>query len=418
MQDGITQAIDQIGRSKNVDKEMVIEAAKRAMEAAASKFYDRNEEYVAEFDDETGRLKVFVRKEVVREVENENRQISLSEAREIDPDAELEDIILKPVPTEDFGRIAAQTAKQVIIQKVREAERENTYEKYRTKIGELVNGVVQRKERGKVVVSLGSTDAYLPEEEQLEGEKLSQGDRIKAIIKEVKDIAQGAHVILSRSDTRLVKLLFKQEVPEIYNGVVQIKNCARDAGKRTKIAVACPENEIDPVGACVGMKGYRVQSVIKELDGEKIDIIQYSQDPATYVRNALNPANINRITITDRENREMEVVIDDDQLSLAIGRGGQNVKLAARLIGWRIDIKSESEKLEEVQAEMDRMQNAKKKLQKLEGAGEKVAQLLLDEGYFGPEDIRKASLSELTELSGIGKVSAEKIKESAENMNN
>ncbi len=413
MDETIFQALEHVGRDKDIDIALVIRAAEEAMEAAARKFYKSDEDFVAKFDKNDSGIKLYKRKIVVKTVKEPSIEITLAKAKKIDEDTTIGDILEIPVSTEELGRIAAQTAKQVIYQKVREAERDNIYEKYSTKINEVVNCIVKRIERSNVIVSLGKIEAVMLKKHQMKNESYNPGDRIKAIIVDVEAVSKGPQVLLSRAEPRLVEKLFEQEVPEIYENVVRIKKCVREPGERSKIAVQCSENDIDPVGACVGMKGYRVQNVIKELNGEKIDIIQYSEDPASFVKNALNPAKVNRINIIDREEKRMEVVVDDTQLSLAIGKNGQNVRLAAQLIDWKIDIKSEADKLREVQAEMERMQNAKLTLQKIDGVGEKVSQILLDAGYFDSIDIVKSSVENLLEIPGIGSKSAERIFESA-----
>ncbi len=413
MDESIFQALEHVGRDKDIDIDLVIKAAEEAMEAAARKFYKSEENFVARFDKSRSDIKLFKIKEVVKTVKEPDAHITLSKAKKIKEDAEIGDVLEIPVSTAELGRIAAQTAKQVIYQKVREAERDNIFDKYSTKVGEVVNCIVKRLERTSVIVNLGKVEAVITKKHQMKNEVYNPGDRFKAIIVDVEAVAKGPQIVVSRAEPRLVEKLFEQEVPEIYEKIVRIKRCVREPGERTKLAVTCSEKDIDPVGACVGMKGYRVQNVIKELNGEKIDIIQYSEDPAVFVKNALNPAKVNRINITDREQRRMEVVVEDTQLSLAIGKNGQNVRLAAQLIDWKIDIKSETDKLREVQIEMERMQNARLTLQKIEGVGEKTAQLLLDAGYFDSIDIVRSSLENLLNIPGIGKKSAEKIFESA-----
>src|SRR6476469_3315408 len=321
------------------------------MLAAARKQY-RNQDLAVDLAETSGDIVVYSLKKVVEAIEDPNKEITLSAARRIDPVAELGSEIREAKPTVDLGRIAAQTAKQVIMQKVREAERDNVYSEYQGRSGELVNCVIKRLEGQDYVVEMGKTEARLPKKEQSRVETYSIGDRVRCVIKGVERGGKYAGVLVSRAAPELVMRLFEQEVPEIYDGTVTIKACAREAGERTKIAVSSRDRDVDSVGACVGMKGMRVQSIIRELRGEKIDIIEFSDDPILYATKALSPAKISRVTILNVGERHMEVVVDDLQLSLAIGKRGQNVRLAAKLIGWKIDIKSEEEKRREMQSQM------------------------------------------------------------------
>src|SRR5580658_8098339 len=316
---------------------------------AARKHFRTVENYEADFDEKNGGIKLYAVKTVADPVVDPSIEMTLSEAKRIDPLAEVGTVIRIPKPTDALGRISAQTAKQVIFQKVREAERETIYREYSDRVGELVNTTIKRVEGLDLVVDLGKTEARLPKREQSRLESYSVGDRVRCVIKIVDKSAKGPGVVVSRADSELVKRLFEQEVPEIYDGTVTIRGCAREAGERTKIAVSSRDRDVDSVGACVGMKGMRVQSIIRELRGEKIDIIEYSDDPVTFATHALSPAKIARVTIVDALGKHMEVIVDDSQLSLAIGKKGQNVRLAAKLLGWKIDIKSEEEKRQEVQ---------------------------------------------------------------------
>src|SRR5207245_891770 len=323
-----------------------------------------------------------------------------------------EGIIEIPKPKEELqqlGRIAAQAAKQIIFQKVREAERDNIYKEYAGRVGEMINGLVKRFERGNIVVDLGRTEALLPKKEQSKAERYSQGDRLRAVIVEVDRNAKGPQVIISRTDERLLIKLFEMEVPEIYDGTVGIERAVHDPGDRAKVAVRSKDRDVEPVGACVGMKGSRVQSIIRELRGEKIDIVEYSDDIATFVTNSLNPAKINRVQLTDPENKGLEVVVDDEQLSLAIGKKGQNVRLASRLVGWKIDIKSEQEKKREVEAEIERMARDAREMDSLQSVGEKTVQRLVEAGYRSLDAIAEAQVEGLTQVSGIGPKTAEKV---------
>jgi len=350
---GIYQAIDILSKEKGISKDIVVDALKDAMIIAARKHYRTNEELDAEFDTKTGEITLFGVRNVVETVTDPLAEISLSDAQKADPALELGGVLRtkKPRPAAELGRIAAQMVKQVLLQKVREAERENVYSEFADRMGELATVTLKRIEpTGDIVVDLGKSEARLPKKEQSRLESYSVGERIRAVIKTVEKTGKNSGVIVSRGDGMLVQRLFEQEVPEIYDHTVVIKACAREAGERTKIAVWSRDRDVDCVGACVGMKGMRVQSIIRELRGEKIDIIEFSEDPATFAQHALSPAKISRVNILDVAGKHMEVIVDDSQLSLAIGKKGQNVRLAAKLLGWKIDIKSEEEKRQEAQA--------------------------------------------------------------------
>jgi transcription termination/antitermination protein NusA len=348
----IYQSIEILSKEKGIDPKIILDAVKDAMLVAARKHFRTTEDLVADFDEQTGAIHIFGVRRVVSEVADPDKEISLGHAREIDPGAELETEIRFAKPTDALGRISAQTAKQVILQKVREAERENIYSEYSGRVGELVTCVIKRVEGQDLVADLGKTEARLPKKEQSKLESFSVGDRIRCVIKSVEKTGKNAGVIVSRAAPQLVMRLFEQEVPEIYDNTVVIKGCAREAGERTKIAVSSRDRDVDSVGACVGMKGMRVQSIIRELRGEKIDIIEFNDDSVVFATHALSPAKISRVTILDAAGKHMEVIVDDTQLSLAIGKKGQNVRLAAKLLGWRIDIKSEEEKRQEVESQM------------------------------------------------------------------
>jgi N utilization substance protein A len=347
----LLQQIDAIAKEKGVEPDIIVSAVVDALEAAARKRY-RTEELRARFNQENGQLELYAVKKIVDEVTEPSTQISLAEAQQLYGDeAEVDMEIEFPRPTEDLGRIAAQTAKQVIFQKVREAERDNVYAEYSQRIGEVVSGMVKRFENGDILVELGRVEAQLPRKEQSRAENYTVGDRVRAVIRGVNRAAKGPQIVLSRTDPALLIKLFEQEVPEIYDGTVIIRGAVREAGDRAKVAVYSRERDVDPVGACVGMKGTRVQSIIRELRGEKIDIVEWSEDPISFVMNAISPAKVQRVSIVDDAERVMEVVVEDKQLSLAIGKKGQNVRLAAKLTGWKIDIKSEEEKRREVEAQ-------------------------------------------------------------------
>ncbi|HWK12618.1 MAG TPA: transcription termination factor NusA [Vicinamibacterales bacterium] len=345
------QQIDAIAKEKGVEPDIIIGAVQDAIEAAARKRY-KNETLRARFNQDTGQIELCSVKRIVDEVTDPANQISLTEAQQLYGDeAEVDMEVEFPRPTEDLGRIAAQTAKQVIFQKVREAERENVYAEYSNRVGEVVNGVVKRFENGDIIMELGRIETVLPRKEQSRAENFAVGDRVRAVIRGVNRSAKGPQIVLSRTDPALLIKLFEQEVPEIYDGTVMIRGAVREAGDRAKVAVYSRERDVDPVGACVGMKGTRVQSIIRELRGEKIDIVEWSEDPIVFVTNAISPAKVQRVSIVDDAEKVMEVVVEDKQLSLAIGKKGQNVRLAAKLTGWKIDIKSEEEKRREVEAQ-------------------------------------------------------------------
>ena len=349
----IFQSIEILSKEKGIDSGIVLDAVKDAMLIAAKKHFRTNEDYVADLDPKTGALKLFAVKKVVEEVDDPAQEMTLPKPPSSISAATVGSEVRIPKPTEALGRISAQTAKQVIFQKVREAERETVFNEYSGRAGELVNCTVKRIEGQDLVLDLGKTEARLPKKEQSRLESFSIGDRVRCVIKIVDKASKGPGVVVSRADPELVMRLFEQEVPEIYDSTVTIKGCAREAGERTKIAVQSRDRDVDCVGACVGMKGMRVQSIIRELRGEKIDIIEYSEDPVQFATHALSPAKISRVTIIDPLEKHMEVIVDDSQLSLAIGKKGQNVRLAAKLLGWKVDIKSEEEKRQEVESAME-----------------------------------------------------------------
>ena len=351
----LMQTIEALAKEKGIGADVVIAAMEEAVLTAARKSYKAGEELKAKLNTDSGQIELFAVKTIVDEVTNPAIEISLAEALEMygaDAGVEVGYQIEFPKSTEVLGRIAAQTAKQVIFQKVREAERENVYEEYNQRVGEVVTGVVKRFEQGDMIVEVGRIETILPRKEQSRAESYNQGDRVRAVIRGVSKNAKGPQVVLSRTDPALLIKLFEQEVPEIYDGTVMIRGAVREAGDRAKVAVYSRERDIDPIGACVGMKGTRVQSIIRELRGEKIDIIEWCDDPVGFVMNALSPAKVQRVSITDDENRVMEVLVEDSQLSLAIGKKGQNVRLAAKLTGWKIDIRSEEEMRRAVEAEL------------------------------------------------------------------
>ena len=368
----LDQMIEQISREKHIEPEIIVAAIEDAMVVAARKYYKTEEDLRAKFNPETGQVDVYAVRAVVEEVTDPKKEMTLAEARKVDPQHEVGGELLIPKPTAVLGRIAAQTAKQVIMQKVREAERDTIFNEYNGRVGELVNCIVKRFEGPDVIVDLGRTEARLPKREQSRLETYNLGDRLRVVIRAVDRAAKGPQVIVSRADPVLVQRLFEMEVPEIYDGTVQIRAAAREAGERTKIAVQSRDKDVDPVGACVGMKGMRVQSIIRELRGEKIDIIPYSEDTVTFAQKSLSPAKVTRVQIIDPETRHLEIIVEDTQLSLAIGKKGQNVRLASKLIGWNVDIKSEEEKRQEIEAQMAALTAPGTPLSELQGIGPKT----------------------------------------------
>jgi N utilization substance protein A len=338
----ILRIIEQISREKGIEKDVLLAGVEAAVLSAAKRRYGPLESLQAHFNPQTGTLELTIAKAVVAQLQDPKTEIGLEQARAYDLEAKAGDVMHIPLEMEGFGRIAAQTAKQVIIQKVREAERDIIYNEYKGREGELVNGVIQRFEKGDIILDLGKTEALLPRKEQSTRETFQRGERVRAYILEVRKSTSGPQIIVSRTHPGLVERLFEMEVPEIYEGIIEVKGAVREPNGRAKIAVYSRDRAVDPIGACVGMRGVRVQSVVQELRGEKIDIVQWSDDPATFVANALSPAKIYKINVNP-EGRAMEVIVEDDQLSLAIGKKGQNVRLAAKLTKWRLDIKSRSE---------------------------------------------------------------------------
>jgi N utilization substance protein A len=379
----LLQQIDAIAKEKGVEPDIIISAVQDALEAAARKRY-KSEALRARFNTDNGQLELYAVKKIVAEVTDPSTQISLGEAQQLYGDeAEVDMEIEFPRPTEDLGRIAAQTAKQVIFQKVREAERENVYAEYSQRVGDVVSGMVKRFENGDIIIELGRVEAQLPRKEQSRAENYTVGDRVRAVIRGVNRSAKGPQVVLSRTDPALLIKLFEQEVPEIYDGTVMIRGAVREAGDRAKVAVYSRERDVDPVGACVGMKGTRVLSIIRELRGEKIDIVEWSEDPIVFVTNAISPAKVQRVSIVNDVEKVMEVIVEDKQLSLAIGKKGQNVRLAAKLTGWKIDIKSEEEKRKEVEIQLGALE-----------VGEGTEQAAVEAEPAAPTDVDVAAQAE------------------------
>jgi len=410
----IFQSIEILSKEKGIDPQIVLDAVKDAMLIAARKHFRTTEDYIAELHEKTGALQLFAVKKAVEAVEDPAKEMTLAEARRINPEAEVGTEIRIPKKTDLLGRISAQTAKQVIFQKVREAERETVFNEYSGRTGELVNCTVKRVEGPDYILDLGKTEARLAKKEQSRLESYSVGDRVRCVIRVVDKSSKGPGVAVSRAAPELVMRLFEQEVPEIYDSTVTIKGCAREAGERTKIAVQSRDRDVDSVGACVGMKGMRVQSIIRELRGEKIDIIEYSEDAVTFATHALSPAKISRVTIVDALEKHMEVIVDDSQLSLAIGKKGQNVRLAAKLLGWKVDIKSEEEKRQEVESAMAALVNPPEPVSTLVayGMAEELARTLAEAGVATIDKLGSMTPEQLQEIPGIDPEMVENIRDS------
>ncbi len=403
------QQIEMLSREKHIEPEIVVSAIEDAMVVAARKYYKTEEDLRGKFNQETGQVDVFSVVTVVEEVADPTREISVAEARRKNPSAEVGTEILTAKPTDVLGRIAAQTAKQVILQKVREAERDTIFNEYHSRVGELVTVIVKRAEGPDLIVDMGRTEARLPKREQSKLETYNIGERLRVVIRMVDRAAKGPQVIVSRADAALVQRLFEMEVPEIYDGTVQIRAAARESGERTKVAVFSRDKDVDPVGACVGMKGMRVQSIIRELRGEKIDIIPYSEETVAFAQKALSPAKVTRVQITDPEAHKLEVIVEDSQLSLAIGKKGQNVRLASKLIGWDIDIKSEEEKRREIEEQMTALTAPTTPLTALAGVGPKTIEKIEAAGITSLEQLAGMTPEQLMEIPGIGEKMVDKI---------
>ena len=416
MSSSIAQNIEALCQEQGIDRDLVIEAMKEAVRAAAKKQFRSGEDIQVDWNAETG-IELSASKVVVDEVENPATELSIVEARELAGDeVELGDALLLPLPMEELGRIAAQTAKQILFQKVRDAVRSNVYEQYIDKIGDLVNGYVKRFERGNIIVDLGNLEAILPRSQQSRGEQWNQGERIRVVINNVSKESKGPQVEVSRTSPELLLRLFEMEVPEIYDGTVVIKSAVREPGERAKIAVMSNERDVDPVGACVGMKGSRVQAIIRELRGEKIDIIEWSDEPSVFAANALSPAKVNQVRITDIENRQMEVIVNEDQLSLAIGKRGQNVRLATKLVGWNIDIRSEEEIKREVTEQMGALiaSGEAVPLSAIEGVTPQQAEALAEHGINDIDALAATTVDDLVEFLDLSLDEAETILNAAQ----
>jgi N utilization substance protein A len=405
----LLQVADTVARDKGIDRDEVLLAMEQAIQKAGRSKYGQEYDIRAEIDRKNGEIRLMRFREVADPVENEATQIPLAQAKRLNPEAEVGDFITDPLPPIDFGRIAAQTAKQVIVQKVRDAERQRQFNEYKDRVGEIVNGLVKRVEFGNVIVDLGRAEAILRRDELLPRESFRQGERVRAYIYDVRQEVRGPQIFLSRTHPQFMAKLFAQEVPEIYDGIIEIRAVARDPGSRAKIAVISNDSGIDPVGACVGMRGSRVQAVVAELQGEKIDIIPWSQDPATFVVNALAPAEVAKV-VMDEEQRRIEVVVPDDQLSLAIGRRGQNVRLASQLTGWDIDILTEAEESERRQEEF--RSRSKMFIDALD-VDDVIAHLLVTEGFTSVEEVAFVPINDLAGIEGFDETVAGELQQRA-----
>jgi transcription termination/antitermination protein NusA len=407
------QTIEVLSRDKGIQPEIVVGAVEDAIALATRKYYKTQENMRAELDKDSGEIRAYIYKTVVEtpeQIEDPVNQITLEQARELAPEVEIGGEIRYYKPTDVLGRIAAQMAKQVIFQKVREAERDTVFNEYNHRVGEVLNATVKRIEPQDVIFDLGKAEARMPRREQSRLEQFAVGERVRVVLLRVDRAAKGPQVIVSRAAPELVQNLFQSEVPEIYDGTVAIRAIAREAGERTKIAVMSRDKDVDPVGACVGMKGMRVQSIIRELRGEKIDIIEFSEEVTTFAEKALQPAKVSRVSITDLGEKQLEVIVDDTQLSLAIGKKGQNVRLAAKLLGWKIDIKSEEEKRQEVEQQMQGFGAASvTPIEQVSELGESIIQKLVTAGITTVEALADMTPEQLEEVPGIGEKTLEKI---------
>ncbi|MCK5162521.1 MAG: transcription termination factor NusA, partial [Desulfobacula sp.] len=401
----IKRVIDQVSREKGIEPEVLINTLKEAIISAARKKIGPRADIEVHYDVKSGDVEVFHFKEVVEEVEYADSELTLEDGYEYDPECEIGDSLGIRIDTEEFGRIAAQSAKQVIIQKMREAERNAVYENFIHKKGKIINGIVQRFDRGSIIVNLGQAEAVLRPRDQMPRENYKRGDRIRAYVLDVLEESKGAQIILSRTHPEFIIELFKTEVPEVAEGIVTLRGAARVPGVRAKIAVSSMDSDVDPVGACVGMKGNRVQNIVQELRGEKIDIVQWSPDIARFVCNALSPAEIARVII-DEDNQSMEVIVNDEYLSIAIGKGGQNVSLACEITGWHLEVTSEEEYSREVKEGYD-------SLMKLTGVGLSMAEVLFKGGYSSLVDISEAVIEDIVSVTDLSETKVEEMIEEA-----
>ncbi|MFP6754288.1 MAG: transcription termination factor NusA [Alphaproteobacteria bacterium] len=405
----LLQVADAVARDKTIDREIVIQAMEQAIQTASRRKYGQELEIRAEIDRKTGEIRLNRVRHIVEEVEDDATQLSLEAALAMDPNLEVGGELTEPLPPIDLGRVAAQAAKQVIVQRVREAERARQYEEYKDRAGEIVNGLVKRTEYGNIIVDLGRGEAVLRRDESLPRENFRNGDRVRALVYEVREETRGPQIFLSRTRPELMAKLFGQEVPEIYDAIIEIKAVARDPGSRAKIAVLSHDSSIDPVGACVGMRGSRVQAVVNELQGEKIDIIQWNPDPATFIVNALAPAEVTKVVL-DEDQRRIEVVVPDEQLSLAIGRRGQNVRLASNLTGWEIDIMTEGQ---ESERRVEEFRSVSQVFIDQLNVDDVIAHLLVTEGFADVEAVAFVPIEELGEIEGFDETLAGELRQRA-----
>ncbi len=404
----ILEALGQITKDKNLDLNYVIETLESGLLQAAKKKLGGAENVAVKLDRKTGEIKMFLIKKVVKKVEDPKLEISLDEAREQEEEAKIGGEVHIPLHFEDFGRNAIAMAKQVLIQRIQEAARDKVFEEYKDRVGEIVSGAVQQVDKGNIIVNLGKAEGFMPAKEQIPNEKFRQGNRIRAYILTVEKSSKGPQIILSRTHPAFLRRLFELEVPEIFEKIIEIKGVAREPGERAKVAVTSVDSRIDPVGACVGIRGSRVQGIVRELNNERIDVIQWSPDPETFVSQSLAPAKIIHID-TNPEEKTMDVVVDDDKLSLAIGKAGQNARLASKLTGWKINILSETDYKQNKKKKQEERETAVSELSQLSGVGEKLAEKLKEAGYNSLADLAEASTEDLTQIEGIGEKKAVKL---------
>lgn len=408
----ILEALGQITKDKNLDLNYVIETLEAGLLQAAKKKSGGADNVAVKLDRKTGEIKMSLIKKVVKKVEDPKIEISLAEAREIAEEAEIGGEVHIPLHFEDFGRNAIAMAKQILIQRIQEAARDKVFEEYKDRVGEIVSGAVQQVDKGNIIVNLGKAEGFMPAKEQIPNEKFRQGNRIRAYILTVEKSSKGPQIILSRTHPAFLRRLFELEVPEIFEKIIEIKGVAREPGERAKVAVTSVDSRIDPVGACVGIRGSRVQGIVRELNNERIDVIQWSPDPETFVSQSLAPAKIIHID-TNSQDKTMDVVVGDDKLSLAIGKAGQNARLASKLTGWKINILSETDYKQNKKKKQEEEETAVSEFSQLSGVGEKLAEKLKEAGYNSMADLAEASTEDLTQIEGIGEKKAAKLIEQA-----
>ncbi|EQB63573.1 MAG: Transcription elongation protein nusA [candidate division Zixibacteria bacterium RBG-1] len=408
----ILEALGQITKDKNLDLNYVIETLESGLLQAAKKKLGGAENVAVKLDRKTGEIKMFLIKKVVKKVEDPKIEISRDEAQEIAEEAEIGGEVQIPLHFEDFGRNAIAMAKQILIQRIQEAARDKVFEEYKDRVGEIVSGAVQQVDKGNIIVNLGKAEGFMPAKEQIPNEKFRQGNRIRAYILTVEKSSKGPQIILSRTHPAFLRRLFELEVPEIFEKIIEIKGVAREPGERAKVAVTSVDSRIDPVGACVGIRGSRVQGIVRELNNERIDVIQWSADPETFVSQSLAPAKIIHID-TNSQDKTMDVVVGDDKLSLAIGKAGQNARLASKLTGWKINILSETDYKQNKKKKQEEEETAVSELSQLSGVGEKLAEKIKEAGYNSLADLAETTVEDLTQIEGIGEKKAAKLIEQA-----